>query len=1054
MIRRIIDWSLRFRILLAVAAAVLLFFGVSKLRDMAVDVYPEFGPVVVEVQSEALGLSAQEVAELITVPLEADLLSNIPWVDILRSRSVPSLSSIELVFEPGIDLMRARQVVQERISEAAVALPGASKPPQMLQPRSSMTRVMMIGLTSASQSTIDMSVLARWNIRPRLMGIPGVANVAIWGQREQQLQVLADPAKLEAHRVPLQDVIETTANALWASPLSFVEAAVPGTGGFIDTPNQRIGVQHISPITSSPDLARITLAGRPDLRLDDVASVVEDHQPLIGDAILDKGPGLLLVVEKWPDTSTLEVTRRVEEALAAIAPGLSGIEVDSSIYRPATYIEEAIKNVTVLMTAAAVLLLLVFVGFLFDWRAAVLGAITIPLSLIASTAFVDLVGGTMNLMVLGGLVVAFVLLIDDAVIRAFAIRRSLGERTQGTQGVSTATAIREGLAQAHRPFVYGALIVLLALLPLFFLSGVAGAFFPPMALAYGAAIVASGVLAATLAPAVAGILYPAQPRQHQSSRFALWLRRRYERGLAWVLAEPLPVIGAAAILTLVGVGLLTQVSQPSLLPGVKERNLLVRWDGPFGTSHPEMVRMVSRAANEITAIPGVMGVGSHVGRAITSDHAVGINSGEIWIRFAPDADYEATLAAINTATSGYVARPSLITYPEKRVGEVLTGSSKDVVVRVYGQEYSALRTQAEVVLKALADTEGLVDVTLELPEEEPSVEIQVDLAAAERLGIKPGDVRRSATTLLSGLQVGSLFQEQKVFEVVVWSTPSNRASVNSIRGLIIDTPAGGFVRLGDVADVRIAPKPAVVERESVSRYVDVTANIAGRSVAAVEDEIRAGLKMLSFPIEYHAEVVSDKAAGFRHIRHAVLPYIIAAAVGIFLLLQAAFGSWRLAIVAFATIPAALVGGAFAILLAGGNVSIGSYFGFLALLGISVQNGVALVRGYLSLEKSAAASTLSADLAVLGAAERAGPILVTVLAVSLALLPALFIGNQPGLEVIYPLTVVVLGGLVTTTLIHLFVMPAACLRWWPASSRETLPGFDESALDLMGQGQKP
>ncbi len=268
---------------------------------------------------------------------------------------MPGLSSIELVFEPGTDLMRARQVVQERLSEAAVALPGASKPPQMLQPRSSMTRVMMIGLTSASQSTIDMSVLARWNIRPRLMGIPGVANVAIWGQREQQLQVLADPARLQALRVPLQDVIETTANALWASPLSFVEAAVPGTGGFIDTPNQRIGVQHISPITSSPDLARITLAGRPDLRLDDVASVVEDHQPLIGDAILNNGPGLLLVVEKWPESSTLEVTRRVEEALAAMAPGLGGITVDSSIYRPASYIEHAIDNLTRSLTAAAVL---------------------------------------------------------------------------------------------------------------------------------------------------------------------------------------------------------------------------------------------------------------------------------------------------------------------------------------------------------------------------------------------------------------------------------------------------------------------------------------------------------------------------------------------------------------------------------------------------------------------------------------------------------------------------------------------------------------------------
>jgi Cu/Ag efflux pump CusA len=464
--------------------------------------------------------------------------------------------------------------------------------------------------------------------------------------------------------------------------------------------------------------------------------------------------------------------------------------------------------------------------------------------------------------------------------------------------------------------------------------------------------------------------------------------------------------------------------------------------------------MVGRAANELRSIPGVAGVGSHVGRAITSDQVVGISSGEIWIRIAPDADYETTFAAINKAAGAYGGlEPSLITYPEKRVGEVLTGSPKDVVVRVYGEQAKALRTQAEMIRSALANTTGLVDLELELPEEEPTVEIQVNLAAAERVGIKPGDVRRAATTLLSGLQVGSLFQEQKVFEVVVWSTPGNRTSVNSIRDLIIDTPAGGSVRLGDVADVRIAPNPVVVKRESVSRYLDLTANVSGRSIAAVEEEIRAGLKKLSFPIEYHAEVVSDKAGGFRDARRSLLPSLIAAAIGIFLLLQAAFGSWRLAAVAFLIIPSVMAGGVGAILLAGGSISIGSYFGFLALLGLSAQNAVALVSRYLALERTQT-SDFNADLAVVGAADRAGPVLVTAVTVSLALLPALFINNQPGMEVIYPLAVVVLGGLITSTLIHLFVLPAACLRWWPAGGRDPSLGFDESAAGLRGQGQTP
>ena len=1049
MIRGIMDWSLRFRLLFVVAAALLLFFGIDRLRHMALDIYPEFGPVVVEVQSEALGLSAHEVAEFVTVPLEADLLSNIPWVDILRSKSVPGLSSIELIFEPGTELLRARQVVQERLSEAIVALPGASKPPQMLQPRSSMTRVMMVGLSSATQSPIEMSVLARWNIRPRLMGVPGVANVSIWGQREQQLQVQVDPAKMQAQRIPLQEVIETTANALWASPLSFVEASVPGTGGFIDTPNQRIGIQHISPITNATQLAQITFPERPGLRLGDVASVVEDHQPLIGDAVLKNGPGLLLVIEKWAESSTLEVTRGIERAFAAMAPGLGGIEIDSTLYRPASYIEDALDSVTWIMIASAILVILVLMVIFFDWRTALLAAVTIPVSLVAAALFVDLIGGSMNLMVLGGLVVALVLMIDDAVIRADILRRRL--REGGGAGQPTATTIRQALAEAHRPLAFSALVVLVGLLPLFFMSGVAGAFMPPVAIAYGAAIVAASVVAVTLAPALALVLFPVEPRQSPPSAFARALRKRYENTVARTLSQPLAPIAAAAILVLVGLGLLTQVHQPSLLPAVRESNFLVHLDGPSGASRPEMTRMVRRVAEEIRAVPGVANVGSHVGRAITSDQVVGIDSGEIWVSMATDAEYGSTLAAIQNVVAAYPnVNSSLVTYPERRVKEVLTGSAKDVVVRVYGEQTSPLRTQAEAVQGFLAKTTGLVDIEVEFPAEEPTVEIQVDLAAAQRLGIKPGDVRRAATTLLSGLQVGSLFQQQKVFEVVVWSTPQTRNSVHGIRDLLIDTPDEGFVRLGDVADVRVVPNPAVVKRESVSRYVDVSANVAGRTVASVEAEIREGLKNLAFPIEYHAEVVTDKVGGFRNTQTPVWPFVVAAAAGIFLLLQAAFGSWRFAAVAFFAIPCAMVGGIIAVFLAGGDLSIGSYLGFLALLGISTRNAVALISPYQEIERERG-KPFDAGLGVLGAADRVVPVVTAAVACALALLPVLIAGGRPGLEVVQPLAIVVLGGLVTSTLFHLFVLPAVYLRFWSPTLRDAdvSVALRDPALGLKG-----
>jgi Cu/Ag efflux pump CusA len=1026
MIRAVIDWSLRFRLLVVIAAAVVLFFGIGRLRDMPIDVLPEFGPVVVEVQSEALGLSAQEVTEFVTVPLEADLLSNIPWVDILRSKSVPGLSSIELVFQPGTDLLRARQVVQERLSEAVVALPGASKPPQMLQPRSSNTRVLMIGLSSKTLSLIQMSVLARWNIRPRLMGVPGVANVAIWGQREQQLQVLADPKKLQFSRVPLLEVIETTANALWASPLSFVEAAVPGTGGFIDTPNQRIGIQHISPIRTPADLSQIALKERPDLHLADLATVVEGHQPLIGDAILKNGPGLLLVIEKWPGASTLEVTRGVEEALSAMSAGLQGIYVDSQVYRPATYIEQAIDTLTTVAILSAILLIVVLVGLFLDWRAAVISAVTIPASLIAALLALDLLGQTINLVVLGGLVVGLVLVIDDAVIRAY----SLLHRLPGSERERSITIMSGILAEGFAPLASAAIVIIVGLVPLFFLNGPAGAFFPAAVAAYGAAIIASLVIALTLAPALTLVLFPTGPRKRGQSRIVAAFRDRYERWLSRGVANPLPVFAAAAILVIISLGVLTQLTRPGLLPSVRERNLLIGWEATPGASHTEMTRIVGRAVNELAAIPGITNVGSHIGRAITSDQVVGINSAEIWITVAPNADFDATVAAIHEVINAYPGyNSSMSTYPEKRVREVLTGSAKDMVVRVYGEETGPLRTQAEAVKSALADVKGIADLAVESAEEEPTIEIKVNLAAAQRLGIKPGDVRRYATTLVSGLQVGSLYEEQKVFDVVVWSTPETRNSINSIRDLIIDTPSGDFVRLGDIADVRIVANPAVVNRESVSRYIDVTANIRGRRMAAVENEVKARLRDLRFPVEYHAEIVTEKAGGFRNLQNSIAPYVIAVAIAIFLLMQAVFGSWRLAALAFFILPAALAGSIISAALAGCGLSIGSYLGFLAVLGLSVRNGIELIGHYLAHEPARIGAS-GTDAAVVSASELAAPTIMTALAVAAALAPILFLSGKEGLEIIQPLAIVVLGGLVTSTLLHLFVLPAALARFRP------------------------
>jgi multidrug efflux pump subunit AcrB len=424
MMRWIVGSGLQLRFLILILAAVLMVFGTSQLRHMPVDVYPEFNPPMVEVQTEAVGLSADEVESLITTPMEADLLIGVAWLDRMYSESVTGLSRILLVFEPGSDPIRVRQMVQERLTQAH-ALPNVSKPPVMLQPLSSTSRVMIVGLSSSDLSPIQMGVLARWNIKPRLLGVDGVANVAVWGQRERQLQVLVDPEQLQAKGVTLQQIIESTGEALWVSPLSFLESSSPGTAGWIDTPNQRLGLRHVLPIITPEDLAKISLSDSKELRLGDVASVVEDHQPLIGDAVVNNGPGLMLVIEKFPGANTLEVTRDVEAALEALRPGLGNITIDSTIFRPANYIEQATGNLTTALLIGAVLALLALFLLMWNWRTAAICLLVIPLSLVAATFVLYLRGATFNIMLLAGLVIALAAIIDDAIVDVEHIARRL-----------------------------------------------------------------------------------------------------------------------------------------------------------------------------------------------------------------------------------------------------------------------------------------------------------------------------------------------------------------------------------------------------------------------------------------------------------------------------------------------------------------------------------------------------------------------------------------------------------------------------------------------------
>ncbi len=1031
MVRHSITWSLKFRYLVFVAAIALMGFGIVQLRNMPVDILPEFSPPYVEIQTEALGLSAKEVEQLITVPIEQDLLSGVAWIDTIRSKSVPGMSSIVMLFEPGTDIYRARQMVSERMTQAH-ALPNVSKPPTMLQPLSATSRFIIVGLSSKQVSPIQMSVLARWTIVPRLMSVPGVANVAIWGQRDRQLQVQVDPERLRANNVTLQQVVETTGNALWVSSLSFLEASTPGTGGFIDTPQQRLGIWHVSPISSATGLASIAVEGT-NLRLGDIANVVEDHQPLIGDAIASENPGLVLVIEKLPDTNTLDVTRGVEQALEQMKPGLAGIDINTGLFRPASYIQASFANLGWALLVSALLVVVTIALLFFSWRAALIAFVAILLSLAAALFVLQQRGATLNTMVLTGLVIAIGSILDEVIVATDHIAQRLRLRRTG-DNESIEDAVTESSVHVRSALLPATLILLLVMVPAFFIQGATGSFFGPLAVSYVLAILAALVVALLVIPGLSLLLSPGNAvtaLDRRESPLSLTLQNAYNRVLLPVARSSslgYVTLAVLAIVTLAVFPVLAQ--QRSTLPTFKESDLLISMEGAPGTSHPAMLRMANQASQELRALPGVQNVGAHMGRAVFGDEVVGINSAKLWVNLDATADYEATIVKIQEIVGGYPGiQQSVQTYLRNKSSQVVLGSeagADSLAVRVFGENLDVLKTQAEVARQAISTVNGVVDAQVKFPIEEPVVEIRVDLTKAERFGIKPGDVRRAAAMLLSGLQVGSLFEDQKVFDVVVWSTPETRQSLTSIRELLIDTPSGSRVRLQDVADVTIASSPNVVQRESISPYIDVTFAVQGRSSNLVMADVQTAMKGIQFPLEYHARVVGGTAEQGAAQQRVLLAVAIAA-LGILLLLQTVCERWALTLAVFIILPVSLAGGLLVALIAGSGIStLGVLTGLLVVFGIAVRNCVMTISHMHHLQREKIES-YGNELMLRGARERAVPILVTALATTLAFVPFIVFGNQPGIEIARQMAFVVCGGLISSTILNLFVIPVVYLR---------------------------
>ncbi len=1015
MLKKIIYSAVSGRFVVLFISLILVVVGLNTIRQAPLDVFPEFAPIKVEIQTEAPGLSTEETEQLISMPLE-QALNGTPQLKTLRSKSVLGLSSVVLLFEEGTDLFQARQYVQERLSLAASRLPIVAKPPVMMPPLSSLSRLLKVGVSSTTLSQMDISTLTMWTIRPRLMSVQGVANVAVWGQRDKQLQIVVNPERLRARGVTLQQVMTASGNA-----------ASIESGGFIDTPNQRIAIRHKNLTTKPEELANTVIDfknGAPIL-LGDVADIQVGTPPAIGDAVINHGDGLLLIVEKHPNANTIEVTKNVEAALAELKPALKELVIDSTIFRPATFIERTIDNLQHALLLGALLVALILMVFLRNKRAALISICAIPLSLISAVLVLTAFNVSMNTMVIAGLVIALGEVVDDAIIDVENIIRRLKLNNLLEKPQSKLSVIVNASLEVRSAVVYATMIVMVVFLPVFFLDGIAGAFFKPLAMAYLFAILASLMVALAVTPALSFMLLNAEDEEKEIA-IVSWLHSKYAKLLDTILAKPKKIFIATAlafVATIAGSTLLGS----EFLPEFKETDFLMHFLERPGSSIEQMKKMSIRASNDLLAIPGVRNFGAHIGRAEAADEVVGPNFTELWVSIDPNVNYEKTVTAIQQTMQGYSGIfTDVQTYLKERSKEVLSGTSSSIVVRLFGSDLAVLRQQAEVIKNTMQSVDGIADLKVEPQALIPQIEIRIKKEAAKRYGITTNNIRKVTSMILKGTKVGEVYEAQQKVDVVVIGSSETKLDLSAIQQLPIDSAFGSQLRIKDVADVYFIGMPNEIKREAVSRRIDIVANAKNRDLGSVAADVENKVSAMSFPAGYYPQFLGEYTAQ-KAATQKLFGLTLLMILAIVLIVYADFKSYQHTLIFLATLPFALIGGVIGVFLSGSIVSLGSIVGFIAVLGIAARNGILLISHYRHLTTSGGYDH-GIDVIKRGSEERLVPILMTALATSLALLPIIFKGPISGYEIEYPLAVVVVSGLLTSTLLNLVLLPSIFLKF--------------------------
>jgi len=1026
----IIAWSLKNRMLVIAGAVVLLVWGAYQSLKMPVDVFPDLTAPTVTVLTEAHGLAPEDVETQISFPIETTL-NGAHGVRRVRSSSGVGISIVWVELDWGTDPLRARQIVSEKLQLVQGRLPPEIEPPIMAPITSIMGEIMFIALTSDSHHPRELKTVAEWNLRPRLLAIPGVSQVISIGGDTKQYQVAVDPDRLARYGIGLDRVVAAVRRANENT-----------SAGFYHEGGREYLIQGFGRIESIEDLGATLIEYRDEVpvTLGDLATIEIGNALKRGTGSHNGSDAVVIGIQKQPDTNTLALTERLDTALTDMAATLpEGMVIARNIFRQATFIEHAVDNVLDALRDGALLVVLIVWIFLVSGRATAITVLAIPLSLMVAVISLSLMDATINTMTLGGMAIAIGALVDDAIIDVENVARRLRENAALTTPRPVLTVVFEASKEIRVSIVFATLIIVLVFLPLFFLTGVEGRLLRPLGFAYIVSLGASLLTALTITPVLCSIFLPRALAKGREPRLVGWLKRGYGELLDIALPRWKSISAVSLVLLLVALIGFAGMGR-AFLPAFNEGTLTISVVTLPGTSLEQSNQLGRLVERLLLEEPEVVATARRTGRAERDEHAMGVNASEIDVGLViADRDMETLLVAIREKLSIVPGTNIVIGQPiSHRIDHMLSGTRANIAVKLFGDDLLTLRRLAEEARAIMAEIDGVVDLTVEQQTDIPIVRIDLDRHAIARYGASVLDVNHTIETAFLGTTVSRVLEGQRAHDLVVRLDSEASTRWEDLAGTMIQTPSGVRVPLSSLARVSKDISPNTISRENVRRKIVVSCNVAGRDLVGVVDEIRAGIaEDLTLPPGYHVAFGGQFARAVAASETlAILGGLVV--VGIFLLLVAAFGSVRDAALVMVNLPLALIGGVVGVFLTGSIVSVASIIGFITLFGIATRNGILLVSHVRHLIAEEGETDIRAAIRR-GAAERLAPILMTALTAALALIPLALKAGEPGGEIEAPMAIVILCGLVTSTLLNAFVVPALYLRFGGVSAQ---PGRSE------------